>query len=158
MYIYIVHELLLNAKIQKNAVKCAFFAKKSAIFVRRIIIIMSKIQTFLDFLNRDKCWCVVIFFTVMTVFIDSNCIMERRYVWASIDALQKEISELDSSYQENTRKLNELRNNPRSVVRVAREKYLMTHPGEDLFIIVKDDEAPEGLVVTADDEEDNPEV
>ena len=94
----------------------------------------------------------------MTVFIDSNCILERRYVWASINALKKEISTLDASYQENTRKLNELRNNPRSLVRVAREKYYMTRPGEDLFIIETDGNLSNGLVVTGESEGDDPEV
>lgn len=119
---------------------------------------MSKLHSIVDFLNRHKCWFVVIFFTVMTVFVDSNCIMERRYVWASIDALKKEISTLDASYQENTRKLNELRSNPRSVVRVAREKYYMTRPDEDLFIIETDGNLSEGLVVTAEEGFDEPEV
>lgn len=119
---------------------------------------MSKLHSILDFVNRHKCWFVVIFFMVMTVFIDSNSIMERRCVWASIDALKKEIAVLDAGYQENTRKLDDLRNNPRSVIRVAREKYYMTRPDEDLFIIESDMTQPDGLVVTAENGTDDPEV
>ncbi len=135
-----------------------FFRRKNNYLCAQNTEIMSKLHSFFDFLSRHKCWFVVIFFTVMTVFIDSNCILERRYVWASINALQKEISTLDASYQENTRKLNELRNNPRSVVRVAREKYYMTRPGEDLFIIETDGNLSNGLVVTGESEGDDPEV
>ena len=135
-----------------------FFRRKIDYLCTHNTEIMSKLHSFFDFLSRHKCWLVVIFFTVMTVFVDSNCIMERRYVWASIDVLKKEISALDASYQENTRRLNELRSNPRSVVRVAREKYYMTRPGEDLFIIETDENLSNGLIVTAESEGDEPEV
>lgn len=120
---------------------------------------MNKLHSIFDFISRFKIFFVILFFGVMTVFLDSNSLWHRRVIWDSIDKLKKEIAQYDSSYCNDTRELEELRANPRKVVRVAREKYFMTRPDEDLFVIQTDPSAPEGAVVRADDPEDeDPEV
>lgn len=120
---------------------------------------MSKLHSILEFIHGHKNWVVIIICALFVGVIDSNSIWERHYRWDSIKSLKREIAELEASYQENTRQLEELRNNPRRVERIAREKYFMTRPGEDLFIIQSDVKQPVGAVVTADAPADeDPEV
>lgn len=43
----------------------------------------------------------------------------------------------------NTKKLNELTTNPRSIEKVAREKYLMKKPNEDVYVIQEEEKTKE---------------
>ncbi len=150
--------MLLNAKIQKKLVSSTYFDKKSAIFVRRIIKPMSKIHSFIYFLRNHKCAVAIVLCGLFVGVLDSNSVWERHYRWQTIDELKREIAQLEASYQENSRELEELRNSSKKVERIAREKYFMTRPGEDLFII-QSEVAPEGTVVSSkDDDGEDPAV
>ena len=39
-----------------------------------------------------------------------------------------------ADYEENTKRLNELNSNPDAIEQVAREKYLMKKPNEDIYV------------------------
>lgn len=110
---------------------------------------MSKLHSIIDLIRNHKNLVVILIWALFVGYIDSNSIWDRHFLWQSISGLKKEIASLEASYQENTRKLNELQTNPHAVERVAREKYYMTRPDEDLFIIQSDFTQPEGEVVTA---------
>lgn len=112
---------------------------------------MSKLYSIVDFIGRHKNWVVVILCALYVGVLDSNSLWERHYRWQSIKALKKEIASLESSYEENTRKLEKLQNDPTEVERVAREVYYMTRPGEDLFIIQSNTSQPEGIVEQNED-------
>ncbi len=67
-------------------------------------------------------------------FMDENSLWNRRERIGEIEKLQAEIDVLKAKYEEDTRKLNSL-DEYDCVVRLAREKYLMHRPDEDLYII-----------------------
>ncbi len=94
------------------------------------------------FILRHENWCFFIFFLLFIGFVDSNSIWERHHVWESTDNLNQEINGYIQRYQEDSLKLAELKNNPRRVEQVARERYYMTRPNEDLFIIQEGESVP----------------
>ena len=51
-----------------------------------------------------------------------------------ISRLQSEIEKYRADYEENTKKLNELSSNPDAIEQIAREKYLMKKPNEDIYV------------------------
>ncbi|MBR6699043.1 MAG: septum formation initiator family protein [Bacteroidaceae bacterium] len=80
-------------------------------------------------------YIVTLFVIVLIVgFVDDNSIMNRQERIENIDKLQAEIAVLKAQYDDDTRRLNELEEYD-NVVRLAREKYLMKRPGEDVFVI-----------------------
>lgn len=49
-------------------------------------------------------------------------------------ACKGEIDKYRADYEENTKKLNELSSNPDAIEQIAREKYLMKKPNEDIYV------------------------
>ena len=59
----------------------------------------------------------------------------RRIGYArEISRLQGEIDKYRAEYEENTERLNELSTNPEAIEQIAREKYLMKKPNEDIYV------------------------
>jgi cell division protein FtsB len=73
-------------------------------------------------------------FGVIIVFLDENSLIQRAQHRKEINALTMEIEKYRKQYEEDTRTLKELMNNPEAMEKVAREKYLMKKPNEDVFI------------------------
>lgn len=65
--------------------------------------------------------------------------MIRRIGYArEINQLQGEIKKYSADYEENTKRLNELSTNPDAIEQIAREKYLMKKPNEDIYVFEND--------------------
>lgn len=96
---------------------------------------MKLIGKIFHFVMRHECWCFLIVFALYVGFLDGNCIWERHYVWQRTENIRQEIHNYEMRYREDSLKLSELKNNPRRLEQVARERYYMTRPDEDLFII-----------------------
>lgn len=80
-------------------------------------------------------YVITLFVIVLMVgFVDENSLWNRRGRTSEIARLQTEIDALKAKYEEDTRRLNSL-NEYESVERLAREKYLMHRPDEDVYII-----------------------
>ena len=73
-------------------------------------------------------------FLVVIVFLDENSLIQRAQHKREISTLKSEIARYRKQYEEDTRKLKELMNNPEALEKIAREKYLMKKPNEDVFI------------------------
>lgn len=80
-------------------------------------------------------YVITLFIIVLVVgFVDENSLWNRRGRTQEIAALREEIDELKAKYEEDTRRLNSLGDYD-CVERLAREKYLMHRPDEDVYII-----------------------
>lgn len=73
-------------------------------------------------------------FLVVIVFLDENSLIQRAQHKREISTLKSEIAKYKKQYEEDTRKLKELMDNPEALEKIAREKYLMKKPNEDIFI------------------------
>ena len=73
-------------------------------------------------------------FVIIVVFVDENSLMNQQERSEEIERLQEEISILKAQYEEDTRKLNSLSEYDH-IVRMAREKYFMKRPDEDVFVV-----------------------
>ena len=51
-----------------------------------------------------------------------------------ISQLKEEIEKYRADYEENTKRLNEITTNPDAIEQIAREKYLMKKPNEDIYV------------------------
>ena len=97
---------------------------------------MSSIQTVWGFIRRYKYLVTIVFFAVVVGFVDENSFLDRHRRMQEINALHAEMRSYQNQYNEDTKALQELDNNPEAVVRVARERYFMKYPNEDVYVVM----------------------
>lgn len=95
---------------------------------------MDKLITIWSFICRRKYLITVIAFAVIIGFLDENSLFRRLTYEREISQLKEEIEKYRADYEENTKRLNELNSNPDAIEQVAREKYLMKKPNEDIYV------------------------
>lgn len=98
---------------------------------------MSKVVKIWNFLCRHKYMVVTAIFLVIIGFIDENSLIRRAKYKYEIMQLQDEIKYYRDIYNKDTERMNELNSNPEAIEKIAREKYLMKTPDEDIFIFEK---------------------
>lgn len=95
---------------------------------------MDKLITIWSFICRRKYLITVVAFAVIIGFLDENSLFRRLAYEREISQLKEEIEKYRADYEENTKCLNELNSNPDAIEQVAREKYLMKKPNEDIYV------------------------
>ncbi len=95
---------------------------------------MSKLRTIWIYIRQHKYLITIVSFLVIIVFLDENSLIQRAKHRQEIEALTNEIEKYRKQYEEDTETLKELMNDPDAMEKVAREKYLMKKPNEDVFI------------------------
>ena len=97
--------------------------KQASAFIKRVLF------------RINKYVFVFIIFFVVTFFIGDSTFLDHYEYNKQIRELEIEIAECKKEEAENRQKLEALKSDNESLERFAREKYRMTKPGEDLFII-----------------------
>ncbi|NDW11650.1 septum formation initiator family protein [Bacteroides sp. 214] len=95
---------------------------------------MSKLTSLWSIVRKHKYLITVVGFLVLIVFIDENSLVRRAKYEVQIREMRQEIEKYKAAYEESTERLNELMTNPEAIERIAREKYLMKKPNEDIFV------------------------
>ena len=95
---------------------------------------MSRLMTIWNYIRRHKYLITIVAFLVMIVFLDENSLIQRAKHKQEISTLNSEIIKYRKQFEEDTQTLKELTDNPEALEKVAREKYLMKKPNEDIFI------------------------
>ena len=95
---------------------------------------MSKLGTLWNYVRRHKYLITIVSFLIIIVFLDENSLIQRAQHRREIQELTSEIEKYRNQYERDTEMLKELMNNPEAMEKVAREKYLMKKPNEDVFI------------------------
>ena len=95
---------------------------------------MSKLMTLWNYIRRHKYLITVVAFLVIIVFLDENSLIQRAQHRQEINDLTSEIAKYRKQYEEDTQRLKELTNSPEALEKIAREKYFMKKPNEDIFI------------------------
>lgn len=95
---------------------------------------MDKLITIWSFICQRKYLITVVAFAVIIGFLDENSLFRRLAYEREISQLKEEIEKYRADYEENTKRLNELNSNPDAIEQVAREKYLMKKPNEDIYV------------------------
>lgn len=100
---------------------------------------MDKLSNIWKFICRRKYFITIVAFTVIIVFIDENSMIRRLEYKHEIMQLKEEIEKYRTDYEESTQRLNEITTNPDAIEQIAREKYLMKKPNEDIFVFEEEE-------------------
>ena len=95
---------------------------------------MEEIHTLWHFIGKHKYVITIAVFAVIMLFFDDNCAITRIKSAREIYRLKSQIEMYRAQYDESTRRLNELEDNPEAIEKVAREKYLMKRSNEDIYV------------------------
>ena len=83
---------------------------------------------------RHKSVVTTLLFLALLTFVDDDSFVIRYQRRAVIGHLHEEIDKYAAMYESETRQLEALQNDPETVERVARERYLMKRPNEDIYV------------------------
>ena len=87
------------------------------------------------FSKVNKYYLTGAIFLVITFFIGDSTLLRRYEYDKQINELENEINEYEQQIKKNEQQLEALKSDNESLEHFAREKYFMTNPNEDLFII-----------------------
>jgi cell division protein FtsB len=99
---------------------------------------MDKLATLWVFVRKHKYLITLLAFVVIVGFLDENSIMRRLGYAREISNLKSEIDKYRMEYEEHTKQLNELAVDSGAIEKIARERYLMKKPNEDIFVFDND--------------------
>ena len=95
---------------------------------------MDKLASLWLFVRRRKYLITFVLFVVLVGFLDENSIVRRLAYYREETRLRGEIDKYRTEYEENTRRLND----SGAIEQIAREKYLMKKPNEDIYVFQED--------------------
>lgn len=95
---------------------------------------MDKLKSLWHFIGKNKYVLAIGFFVLIVGFLDENNLVKRFKNKQEINTLKREIKKYQAEYDESTERLNELTTNPDALEKIAREKYLMKKPNEDIYV------------------------
>lgn len=95
---------------------------------------MKDISSYWLFIRRHKYWVTIILFAVIIIFLDDNSLIIRWKQQYQIRSLEKEIEKYQKEFDESTLMLKKLTDDPEAIEKIAREKYFMKKPNEDIYV------------------------
>lgn len=77
-------------------------------------------------------------FALIVLFLDENSMLKRMQLNQEESDLREEIAKYRSEFDESTRLLNEITADSVAIEQVARERYMMKLPEEDIYVFEED--------------------
>lgn len=99
---------------------------------------MNKLISLWDFIGRHKYLITLAVAFVIIGFLDQNSLWRRLSLAREENRLRDEIEKYKQEYDESTERLNELVVDSGAIERIAREKYFMKKPNEDIYVFEGD--------------------
>jgi cell division protein FtsB len=90
---------------------------------------------FKNILFKLKYLFAFLIFAVAITFFGEGSLINRFAQWHEISKLESEIAEYQRRFNQDHETLNSLKNDPDALRQVARERYYMKTPDEDIFVI-----------------------
>lgn len=99
---------------------------------------MDKLSSLWSFIGRHKYAITLVAFAIFVGFFDQNSLLRRANYMREESRLLDEIKKYRQEYEKNTERLNELLADSGAIERIAREKYFMKKPNEDIYVFEED--------------------
>ena len=99
---------------------------------------MDKFNRFITFLGNNKHRIVICVGVLIVAVIDDNSFIQRVRYELKINDLERQIEMYKSRHEADSKLLRELRNDPKTIERIARERYFMKSADEDIYVLSDD--------------------
>lgn len=91
-----------------------------------------------NLLGHYKYLIVIVLGLFMVSVVGNNSFSKRIQYELQKDDLEEEIEKYKARNEQDTKRLNELKRNPKAIEKVARERYFMKTDDEDIFVLSDD--------------------
>ncbi len=95
---------------------------------------MSRLKKIFGFFVAHKYVTTLAVFLCLIGFLDTNSLYVRYQLYMEERDLQSQIDAYNDQFNRDTKLYKELQSDPNAVVRVARERYYMKKPNEDIYV------------------------
>ena len=97
-----------------------------------------KLNIVWSIIARYKYVIVIVLGVVIVGFVDDNSFVQRVKYDLQISDLKAQIKAYDEKHAQNAAALHELKRDPKTIEKIAREKYFMKTDDEDVFVLSDD--------------------
>lgn len=98
----------------------------------------TKLSIVWSFLARNKYLITSVVGIAVVGFIDENSFMKRIEYELQISQMKDEIRKYEAQNEKSTKELNALQRDPRTIEKIARERYFMKADDEDIYVLSTD--------------------
>lgn len=102
---------------------------------------MKKIYSIFHYLDRHKYLITIVLGLILITVVDENSLRKYAIHCLRINELQEEIDAYEQQFTRDSIRLKNLTDDPKGVERIARERYFMKRPNEEIFIMSIDQKA-----------------
>ena len=99
---------------------------------------MGKINNIWNYVSRHKYLITVIVGVLLVGVIDENSFRKYAILKMHQDELEQELQECEEQFERDSVRLRALNASQKGVERIARERYFMKRPNEDIFVLSTD--------------------
>lgn len=99
---------------------------------------MDKLASLWAFAGKHKYLITLVVAVVIIGFLDQNSLLRRYGYMREEHRLRDEIEKYRQEFEKSTERLNELMADSGAIERIARERYFMKKPNEDIYVFEGD--------------------
>ena len=96
---------------------------------------MGKANNIWSYLSRHKYLITIVLGLLLIGFVGENSLLHFMQLQVRLSEVTKEREEYEQQFERDSLRLRALQSNHKGVERIAREKYFMKHPDEDVFVL-----------------------
>ena len=98
----------------------------------------AKLNLIWNFISHYKYLIVIVIGVAIVGFLDDNSFIKRIQYELQISDLKAEINKYETQHEADSRRLRELKRNPKAIEKIARERYFMKADDEDIYVLSDD--------------------
>ena len=96
---------------------------------------MGKANNIWSYFSRHKYLITIVLGVLLIGLVGENSLLHYMQLQVRLSEVTKELEEYEQQFERDSVRLRALQSNHKGVERIAREKYFMKHPDEDIFVL-----------------------
>ncbi len=101
----------------------------------------SRLNIILEVISHYKYLITVVVGLLVVGVLDDNSFRKRIQYELQISELEDQIEQYNKQYERDSKKLQEIKKDPKAIEKIARERYFMKADDEDIFVLSTDEQA-----------------
>ena len=101
----------------------------------------SRLNIILEVISHYKYLITIVVGLLVVGVLDDNSCRKRIQYELQISELEDQIEQYNKQYERDSKKLQEIKKDPKAIEKIARERYFMKADDEDIFVLSTDEQA-----------------
>ena len=101
----------------------------------------SRLNIILEVISHYKYLITIVVGLLVVGVLDDNSFRKRIQYELQISELEDQIEFYNKQYERDSKKLQEIKKDPKAIEKIARERYFMKADDEDIFVLSTDEQA-----------------